>query len=100
MLVNPFVLSATGLEVHLIAAAMLHLVLMAVERRPVWFGVMGGLAVVVRADLIILVVCIALGSAAIRGQLGRAALTTIAVGAPWYLFSWIHFGRQLPTPLW
>jgi len=99
VLVNPFVLSATGLEVHLIAAAMLHLVLMAVEGRPVWFGVMGGLAVVVRADLIILVVCIALGSAAIRGQLGRAALTTIAVGAPWYLFSWIHFGSAIADTL-
>ena len=99
VLVNPFMLSATGLEVHLIAAAVLLLVLMAVEGRPVWFGVMGGLSVVVRADLIILVVCIALGSAAIRTQLGRAALTTIAVGAPWYLFSWIQFGSAVADTL-
>jgi hypothetical protein len=99
VLVNPFVLSGTGLEVHLIAAAMLLLVAMAVEGRPVWFGIMGGLAVLARADLIIFVVCIALGSAAIRRQLGRTALTTIAVGAPWYLFSWIHFGSAIADTL-
>jgi hypothetical protein len=99
VLVNPFVLSGTGLEVHLIATAMLLLVLMAVEGRPVWFGVMGGLAVLVRADLIIFVVCIAMGSAAIRRQLGRATLTTIAVGAPWYLFSWFYFGSAVADTL-
>ena len=83
VLVNPFVLSATGLEVHLIAATMLLLVTTALEGRPVWFGVVGGLALMVRPDLIVFVVCIALGSALIRRQLGRAAFTTVAVGAPW-----------------
>ncbi len=99
VLVNPFVLSATGLEVHLIAAAMLLLVATAVEGRPVWFGLVGGLAVLVRPDLIIFVVCISLGSAPIRSQLGRATLTTIAVGAPWYLFSWYFLGSAITDAL-
>ena len=99
VLVNPFVLSATGLEVHLIAATLLLLVARALEGRPVWFGVVGGLALLVRPDLIIFVVCIALGSAPIRRQLGRAAFTTIAVGAPWYLFSWFFFGSAIADTL-
>jgi hypothetical protein len=99
VLVNPFVLSATGLEVHLIAATLLLLVATALDGRPVWFGLVGGLALVVRPDLIIFVVCIALGSAPIRRQLGRAAFTTIAVGAPWYLFSWFFFGSAIADTL-
>ena len=99
VLVDPFVLSATGLEVRLIAG---HTGASRGDgtrwATSYWFVLVGGLTLVV-ADLIIFVVCIALGSAPIRSQLGRAAFTTIAVGAPWYLFSWFFFGSAIADTL-
>jgi hypothetical protein len=94
--VNPFVLSATGLEVHLIAAVLTVLVAMALEGRPVWFGVVGGLAMISRLDLVIFVVLIALCTTSIRHRLGTAALIALLVSAPWYVFSWLVLGSAIP----
>ncbi|NBH11794.1 hypothetical protein GTY80_52215 [Amycolatopsis sp. SID8362] len=96
VLVNPFVLSATGLEVHLIAAVLVMLGAMAAEGRPVMYGVVSGIALVTRLDLVIFVLLIALATPAIRRRLGWVLVALGVVGLPWYVFSWLVIGSAIP----
>jgi hypothetical protein len=96
VLVNPFVLSATGLEVHLISAALLLLTAYALEGRAVGFGVVAGLAVLVRLDLVIFVVLLALGVGALRRRLLPLVAVALAVCLPWFVFSWFALGSAIP----
>ncbi|MFC0451273.1 hypothetical protein [Rhodococcus jostii] len=93
---NPFVLSAVGLEVLLIPAAVVVMVWFALDGRAAWFGAAAGAAVLVRLDLLVFVVVIAAFSPAIRMQLRRTAAGFAAVAGPWYVFSWVVLGSALP----
>ncbi|MFD9662740.1 hypothetical protein ACFWAY_14090 [Rhodococcus sp. NPDC059968] len=93
---NPFVLSAVGLEVLLIPAAVAVMVWFAFEGRAAWFGAAAGMAALVRLDLLVFVVVIAALSPAIRTQLRRALAGFAAIAGPWYLFSWVVLGSALP----
>ncbi|MEU4253832.1 hypothetical protein AB0F15_41215 [Amycolatopsis sp. NPDC026612] len=99
VLLNPFVLSAIGLEVLLIPAVLLVLTVCALEGRPVWFGVAGGLAVLTRLDLLVFVVVIAVSTPAIRRRWRPAAGFTALTAAPWFLVSWLVFGSFVPDTL-
>jgi hypothetical protein len=96
VLVNPFVLSATGLEVHLMAVVLVLLAMTAAEGRPVAFGIVSGVAMITRLDLVIFVVLVALATAAIRRRLDRVIMLLVAVSLPWYLFSWLYLGSAIP----
>ncbi|HEY3711991.1 MAG TPA: hypothetical protein VGL64_21630 [Amycolatopsis sp.] len=96
VLLNPFVLSATGLEVQLISAALLLLTAYALEGRAVGFGVVAGLAVLVRLDLVIFVVLLALGVGALRRRLLPLVAIALAVCLPWFVFSWFALGSAIP----
>ncbi len=99
VLFNPILLSAIGLEVLLLPACVLAMLALAMSGRPVLFGVVAGLALVARLDMIIFVVLIALATGAIRRSIGAAALTTALVGLPWYVFSWFFFGSAVSDTL-
>jgi hypothetical protein len=101
ILLNPILLSAIGLEVLLIPAVIMVMFAMAISGRPVLFGIAAGLAMITRADLVIFVVVIALASKGIRQRrsIGWAALTTLFVGLPWYIFSWFYFGSAVSDTL-
>jgi hypothetical protein len=96
VLLNPFVLSATGLEVLLISAALVGMLAAAVRGRPVAFGVLAGFAVLTRLDLVVVVLPLALASTGVRHRLFRAAGSGIAVSLPWFAWSWWHFGSAIP----
>ncbi len=96
VLLNPLVLSSTGLEVLLIPAVLLGLLAAAVGGRPVAFGVLSGLAVLTRLDLVVFVLPLALAGAGVRRRWPRAAVAAIAVSLPWYAWSWWHFGSAIP----
>ncbi|WP_239155089.1 DUF2079 domain-containing protein [Amycolatopsis sp. FDAARGOS 1241] len=96
ILFNPFVLSATGLEVHLISAALVLLTAYALEGRAIGFGVVAGLAVLVRLDLVLFVVLFALGVGALRRRLLPVAGIVSAVCLPWFVFSWFALGSAIP----
>jgi len=96
VLVNPFVLSAVGLEVLLIPTVLIGLLAAAVRGRPGVFGVVSGLALLARADLVVFVVPLALASAGVRGRLPRAMGAATAVALPWDAWSWWHFGSAIP----
>ncbi|MBB4683461.1 hypothetical protein [Amycolatopsis jiangsuensis] len=96
---NPFLLSATGLEVLLVPAILLWLVVFAAEGRPVLFGVAAALAVLTRLDLVVFVAVIGFATAGIRRHFWRAFATGIAVAAPWFLVSWFALGSFVPDTL-
>jgi hypothetical protein len=96
VLLNPFVLSATGLEVLLIPTVLVGMLAAAVRGQPVLFGVLAGLAVLTRLDLVVFVLPLALASTGVRRQLVRAAGAGIAVSLPWFAWSWWHFGSAIP----
>ena len=96
VLLNPFVLSATGLEVLLIPTVLLGMLMASVCNRPVAFGVLSGLAVLTRLDLMLFVLPLALASAGVRRDLLRSVGAAIAVALPWFAWSWWHFGSAIP----
>ncbi len=96
VLLNPFVLSATGLEVLLIPALLVGMLAEAVRGRPVAFGVLAGLTVLARLDLAVFIVPLALASAGVRRRLPRAAGAALAVSLPWFAWSWWSFGSAIP----
>ena len=99
VLTNVFVISSIGLEVLLIPALLTLLVAFGLEERPVWFGVVGGLAILTRLDVIVIVVVIAAFTPAVRRRWLPAALALALTAAPWFLFSWIALGSAIPDTL-
>jgi len=99
VVVNPFLLSAVGLEVLLIPAVLMVLTVFAVDGRPALFGVTAALAVLTRPDLVVFVLLIGLSAAPIRRRIGLAVACAVVVAAPWYLFSWFAFGSFIPDTL-
>ncbi|WP_033288043.1 DUF2029 domain-containing protein [Amycolatopsis jejuensis] len=99
VIANPFLLSATGLEVLLVPAVLLWLVVFALEGRPVLFGAVAALTVLTRLDLIVFVLVITFSAAAIRKRFWVAFGTAVAVSAPWFLVSWFALGSFIPDTL-
>ncbi|MDF2978965.1 MAG: hypothetical protein K0S40_3693 [Actinomycetospora sp.] len=102
LVANPFLASATGLEVYLTVAAILGLVGAGAAGRWWVLGVVGGLAVLTRPDLAVAVVAVVALAAAhhrrVRGPL-LALLITGVVAAPWHVWSWARFGSAVPDTL-
>lgn len=99
VLLNPFVLSAIGLEVLLIPAVLLVLTVFALEGRPLLFGVTAGLTVLTRLDLVVFVVVIAASAPAIRRRLLPVTGWAVLTAAPWFVVSWVAFGSFVPDTL-
>ena len=96
VLLNPFVLSATGLEVLLIPAVLVGMLAAAVRGQAVLFGLLSGLAVLTRLDLAVFVLPLALASPGGRQSWARSAGAGIAVSLPWFAWSWWSFGSAIP----
>jgi hypothetical protein len=96
VLVNPILLSAIGLELLLVAAVLMVLLAMAVEERPLAAGLVGGLALLCRVDLVVFVLALAVGTPALRRAWRPVLGGTALVAAPWFLVSWIALGSALP----
>ena len=99
VLLNPIVLSALGLEVLPVAAVLVVLLAAALDRRPVLFGVVAGFAVLIRLDLVVFVVPVGLATAGLRRRLHLAIPVAVAIGLPWYAWSWWYFGSAVPDTL-
>ncbi|MGH3670537.1 MAG: hypothetical protein ACRDSH_07855 [Pseudonocardiaceae bacterium] len=96
LLADPLLASTIGLETYLAASLIVGLSYCAVAARPAAAGVLAGLLVLTRPDLVVFAVVAVLGVAALRR---RAVLVTgiaIGVALPWYLVSWRLLGSALP----
>ncbi len=96
VLLNPLVLSSAGLEVLLIPAVLVGMLATAVQSHPMAFGVLSGLAVLTRLDLVVFVLPLALASPNVRHHWWRAAGTAVAVSLPWFAWSWWFLGSAIP----
>ena len=94
---NPFLNSALGLEVLLVAALLVGLTAQAVRGSRVGFGVLAGLVVLARLDVGLVVAAVYLLTPALRRRPWVAPLTGAAVALPWFVFSWIALGSAIPT---
>jgi hypothetical protein len=97
--VNPLLISSIGLEVALGGGLIALLLAAAGERRPVWFGVLAGLLVLNRPDLIIVVLAVFLFRPGWWHGWWRSLLAAVAVAGPWYLWSWLVLGSAVPDTL-
>jgi len=77
-------------------AVLVGLLAAAMDGRPVGFGVLAGLAVLTRLDLVVFLVPLALSSAALRRRLPTAVGVAAAVSLPWFAWSWWVFGSAIP----
>lgn len=96
VLANPFVLSSLGLEVVLLSSLLGGLVAAGLRGRPVGFGVLSGLAVLARLDMIIFVLAVALLAPLVRRRLLLVAAIATAVSLPWFAWSWWVLGSAIP----
>jgi hypothetical protein len=97
--VNPLLISSIGLEIALGGGLIALLFAVGTQRRPWLFGVLSGLLVLVRPDLLI-VALVVFGVRPDRWQgWWRSVLACVAVVLPWYLWSWIALGSALPDTL-
>jgi hypothetical protein len=96
ILFNPFVLSSTGLESIVIAAMLSALLCCTVEERPAAFGIVAGLALLTRLDLVIFVVPLFLSSRLLLRRWLTVIGITAAVTAPWFVPRWLINGSAIP----
>jgi hypothetical protein len=97
--VNPILISSVGLEIQLGAAGIAWLLVAAYERRPVPLGVLTGLVILTRVDLVLIALAIFLLRKRFWAGMWKSVLAALAVTLPWYLFSWIVLGSALPDTL-
>lgn len=99
VILEPLVLSSIGLETSLLVALLFGLLSEAVRGRPLAFGVLAGLAVLARLDMVVFVVIIGLGHAAVRRGWWRALGALLVIVLPWFVFSWLVLGSAIPVTL-
>ena len=96
LLSSPLLASTIGLETYLCLALFIGLVRYGLAGRWLATGIVGGLLVLGRPDLVVVDVAVVLTVAAARRRALRSGLIAVAVAAPWYLFSWFMLGSALP----
>lgn len=99
LLVNPLLLSTVGLEPFLCAALVAGLLRYGAAGRAGAFGVVGGLTVLARPDLAVVVLVALAGFAGVRRRWVRALGAVVAVALPWHVLSWFALGSALPDTL-
>lgn len=97
--VNPLLISSIGLEVALGGGLIALLVAAVVTGRPVLFGVLSGLLVLVRPDLLVVALVVFLVRPDRWHGWWHSLLAGLAVILPWYVWSWVVLGSALPDTL-
>lgn len=96
LMVNPVLVSTIGLETYLGMTLVIGVARYALAARSTHIGVLTGLVVLARPDLVVFAVVIILGFRQARRQLGRITLAAGALTLPWYVFSWWALGSAIP----
>lgn len=103
---SPLLVSTVGMETYLGAAVLIGVARYAVAARPVATGVLCGLAVLTRPDLVVPAGVLALGLLTAHrrprrvGQVAHpVAAAAVLVVLPWHLFAWVELGGAVPDTL-
>jgi hypothetical protein len=97
--VDPLLVASIGMEVALGAGLIALLLAASAAGRPVWFGVLAGLLVLTRADLLIVVLVVFFVRPGWRQGWWRSVLAAVVVTLPWFLWSWVVLGSAVPDTL-
>ncbi|HEY1572349.1 MAG TPA: hypothetical protein VGG05_13470 [Pseudonocardiaceae bacterium] len=97
--VDPLLVASIGMEVALGAGLVALLLAASAARRPVWFGVIAGLLVLTRADLLIVGLVVFFVRPGWRQGWWRSVLAAMVVTLPWFLWSWTVLGSAVPDTL-
>jgi hypothetical protein len=98
-LLNPFVVSSTGLESAVAIVAIAALLAAAVTARAATFGAVATLLTLTRGDLAVVPLVVALGTRALWPGWRRLVAAAVAVLLPWLVWSWWFLGSVLPDTL-
>jgi hypothetical protein len=96
LLVNPFLVSTIGLESYGASALIVGLVRYAIAGRAWATGVVAGLLVLMRPDLVVVDAVVILGVAALRRKVLHVGAMAMVVALPWHVFSWFALGSAVP----
>ncbi|MGH3914937.1 MAG: hypothetical protein ACRDTC_16245 [Pseudonocardiaceae bacterium] len=96
LLANPLLMSTIGLETLTGAGLVVGLAYYALVGRPVAAGVVSGLLVLARPDLLVFSLVAVLGVAALRRRAPLVIGVAVLVVLPWHVVSWLLLGSALP----
>ncbi|MCW2868296.1 MAG: hypothetical protein JWR20_2484 [Marmoricola sp.] len=100
---DPFLMGTICMETLPAVTVLVWLLVHAREGSAVRYGVLSGVAVLLRPDLVVPVAVVWLLTPAVRRPLVRSTLVTTAVAGvvclPWFLWSWVHLGSAIPDTL-
>ncbi|MFD0637275.1 hypothetical protein ACFQ9X_42605 [Catenulispora yoronensis] len=96
---NPIVVSSTGLESALAVALITALLAAAVSGRAGAFGAISALLFLTRGDLVVIPAVLALGSRQLWPGKGRMLAAAAAVALPWTAWSWWFLASAVPDTL-
>ncbi|GLZ46472.1 hypothetical protein Acsp06_26570 [Actinomycetospora sp. NBRC 106375] len=101
LVTSPIFASVVGMESFLVAATLVGVTRFAAERRAVGTGILTGLAVLTRPELVLPAVVIVVVLFLARApREWRRALLALAIGAvvalPWHVWSWFVLGSFVP----
>lgn len=101
---SPIFAAVVGMESFLVAALLVAVARYGAARRPVATGIVMGLGVLTRPDLVLpAVVLVAVLFLAAAPRAWREALVAVGVGAlvtlPWHVWSWFVLGSFVPDSL-
>lgn len=99
VLVNPLLLSSSGLEVHLATALIVWSAVAAAEGRTVAFGLFSGALFLTRPDLVVYAGAFVLVAPRLLRRAHVAAVAAACVVLPWLVFSWLTLGSIVPDTL-
>ncbi|PVZ09640.1 ArnT family glycosyltransferase [Actinomycetospora cinnamomea] len=104
LVTSPVFAAVVGMESFLVAATLVGVARYAAERRAVAAGVVTGLAVLTRPDLVLPAVVLVVVLFLVRGpRAWRGTLLALGVGAlvtlPWHVWSWFVLGSFVPDSL-
>lgn len=93
---SPLLVSTIGLELYLGAALMIGIVRHAIAGRAVATGILAGLLVLTRPDLVVVALVVLIGIPAVRRRFVVASGVLVLVAAPWHVVSWFALGSAVP----
>ena len=99
LLLDPLLASTVGMETMLAVTVLVLLVWLSGAERPVLLGLVSGLAVLVRPDLVVVVAVVVLLRRRLWRRLHVVAAYALLVALPWYAFSWVALGTAVPDTL-
>ena len=99
ILLSPLMLSIVGMEMTLAITLIVLLADASARGSAKTFGLLSGLLLLTRVDLLVFAVVLLLASRTLRRKVLWAVGCAVAITLPWYVFSWFALGALVPDTL-